>query len=137
MSRRGRFAAYGALGWCAEVVWTALGEYRKTRDPRLMGHTSVWMFGVYGLMQPLYEPLHDLMRSRGVPPAARAAAYSAGFLAIEYGTGRALRALLGEAPWDYSAAPVHLHGLIRADYAPVWAAAGLGMEPVHDALARR
>jgi len=128
-----RFGTYGLLGWCAEVAFTTVGEYAKTRDPRLSGHTSLWMFPIYGLMAPLYEPLHDALRDRA-PAPARAAVYAAGFFAFEYGTGRLLRELVGDAPWDYSHAPLHLHGLIRADYLPVWAAAGLAMEHVHDRL---
>ena len=41
------------------------------------------------------------------------------------------------APWDYSHARRHLHGLIRLDYLPLWAGAGLALEPVHDRLTRR
>ena len=48
-----------------------------------------------------------------------------------------LRAVVGEAPWDYSDARHHLHGLIRLDYLPLWAGAGLALEPVHDRLTRR
>jgi hypothetical protein len=94
------------------------------------------MFPVYGLMQPLYEPLHDAMRGR-VPAPARAAAYGLGFLALEYSTGRVLRHVLGDAPWDYTYARRHVHGLIRPDYFPLWAALGLAMEQVHDRLAGR
>lgn len=91
------------------------------------------MFPIYGLIQPLYEPLHDAMRGR-LPVPARAAAYGAGFLAIEYGTGWALRRALGKAPWDYSDAPLHIDGLIRLDYFFLWAVCGLALEPVHDRL---
>jgi len=47
-----------------------------------------------------------------------------------------LRLALGEAPWDYSHARWNLHGLVRAEYVPLWALAGLGLERVHDALTR-
>ncbi len=93
------------------------------------------MFPIYGLVQPLYEPLHD--RVRHLPGPVRGAAYSVGFLAIEYATGWALRRAVGQAPWDYTYARVHLHGLIRPAYLPMWAAMGLALEPVHDHLAGR
>ena len=137
-SRRGRFAAYSLLGWCTEVVFTGVHDYVRDRDPRLPARTHLYMGPICGLMQPLYEPLHDALVERGVPAPARAAAYAAGFLGVEYATGWLLRRALGDAPWDYSYAEGrNVHGLIRPDYAPYWAAAGLAMERVHDRLAGR
>jgi uncharacterized membrane protein len=136
IGRPGRFAAYGLIGWCAEVVFTGLHDYLRTRDPRLPARTSLWMFPIYGLLQPAYEPLHDAMRGR-VPAPARGAAYAAGFFAVEYATGRILRRLIGRAPWDYSYARWHVQGLIRPAYAPIWALAGLALEPVHDRMTGR
>lgn len=134
-SRLGRFVVYGALGLATELVFTGLKDLVRARGRRFQGHTSPWMFPVYGLAQPLFEPAHDAMRGR-VPAPLRALAYAAGFTAVEYASGRVLRASLGRAPWDYSHARWNLDGLIRADYAPLWALAGLGLERVHDALTR-
>jgi uncharacterized membrane protein len=64
----------------------------------------------------------------------RAAAYGVGFAAVEYASGRVLRRVRGEAPWDYSHARVHVHGLVRADYVPLWGAYGLALELLHDML---
>jgi len=135
-SRLGRFAAYGLIGWCTEVVATGVHDYFRHRDPRLPSRTSLWMFPIYGLLQPLYEPLHDSLRERA-PAPARAAVYGVGFFAVEYATGWALRRALGDAPWDYSYARRHLNGLVRPDYFPGWAAMGLAMEAVHDRLSGR
>jgi hypothetical protein len=70
----GRFAAYGLLGWCGEVAFTGVHDFIKTRDPRLPSRSSLWMFPIYGLLQPLFEPLHDAMRGRVSAPV-RAAVY--------------------------------------------------------------
>jgi uncharacterized membrane protein len=134
-TKRGRFAAYGLLGWCAEVVFTGVHDYVRFRDNRLPSRSSVWMFPVYGLLSPLYEPLHDALRDR--PVVVRAAAYALGLMAVEYSTGSVLRRLLGRAPWDYSDARRHIDGLVRPDYFPLWAAFGLALEPVHDVLTGR
>jgi uncharacterized membrane protein len=131
----GHFVAYGLIGWCAEVLFTGIHDFIRDRDNRLPSRSSIWMFPVYGLLAPLYEPLHDAVRDKPVP--VRAAAYGIGFLAVEYATGRVFRKVLGQAPWDYSYAKRHVHGLIRPDYFPIWAAAGLALEPVHDVLAGR
>jgi uncharacterized membrane protein len=135
MTGRSRFALYGVLGWCAEVVFTAIVGFIGRRDRRLTGQTSLWMFPIYGLVQPLYEPLHDALRHR-LSASGRALVYALGFFAVEYLSGRLLRKVVGEAPWDYSHARFHLHGLIRLEYVPLWAGAGLGLERLHDRLSR-
>lgn len=136
-SPTGRFVVYGLLGWCGEIFFTGLHDFARDRDRRLPSRTSMWMFPIYGLLQPAFEPLHDALRRRRVTAPLRAVAYALGFLAFEYSTGWLLRRVLGEAPWDYSYARRHVHGLIRFDYAPMWAAAGLALEPVHDTLVGR
>ena len=133
--RAERFVAYGLVGWCAEVVFTGLAAYLRRRDRTLAAQTSVWMFPIYGSMAPLFESLHDRIRDRPVP--VRLAAYGAGFLAGEYASGWLLRRVLGKAPWDYFDAKHHVHGLVRLDYFPIWALAGLAMERLHDRLRGR
>ena len=135
-SAAGRFLAYGLLGWCGEVLFTGLHDFARDRDNRLPSRTSLWMFPIYGLLLPMFEPLHDALRDRA-PAPVRALAYAAGFFGVEYCSGRLLRAVLGRAPWDYSSARRNLHGLIRFDYSPIWGLAGLALEPVHDRMTGR
>ena len=90
------------------------------------------MLPIYASIQPLYEPLHDALRDRS--RVERAAAYAAGFLAVEYASGAILRASRGSAPWDYAEARFNVNGLVRLDYAAYWAAAGLALESLHDSL---
>ena len=90
------------------------------------------MLPVYGGAHLLFEPVHDALRTRS--PLLRACAYGAGFTAWEYAAGRVLRAARGAAPWDYSHARANVGGLIRSDYVPLWASAGLVYERLHDAL---
>ena len=122
-----RAIAYGVLGLATELAFTGLVR----RRPR----TSLWVFPIYALARPLYEPVHDALRGRS--PGVRGLVYAFGFGGIEYAGGRALRAARGAAPWDYSHARWHLHGLARADYLPLWGLYGLALETVHDRLARR
>jgi hypothetical protein len=131
-----RFVAYGLLGWCAEVVWTAAIDFVRTRDARLAGTTYLWMFPIYGAIAFLYEPLHDALR--GWPWLGRAAAYAIGFTAVEWASGWAIERATGRCPWDYVAggARLAINPYVRWDYFPVWAAAGLLLEPVHDFLVR-
>ena len=128
-----RFVVYGLLGWVAEIVWTAVSEkWKGAGGWRLQGWTYLWMFPIYGLCAPLFEPVHD--RIRYLPMALRGGVWVTGFFAVEYAAGWALRRLTGRCPWDYTGARFHLHGLIRWDYAPLWFCFGLFMEQVHDRL---
>ena len=126
-----RTLIYSAVGFAAEVAFSALHDLKRGERVRL--RTSAWMFPIYALITPLFEPLHDSIRHR-LPTAQRAAVYGTGFLAVEYASGSLLRVTRGDAPWDYSYARVHLNGLIRPDYLFLWAAAGLGLERLHDRL---
>lgn len=129
-----RFFLYGLLGWGVEVVWTSVSERLRGQpgDWRLRGHTSLWMFPIYGLLAPLYEPLHNSLRDWHW--FMRGAIYLLGIWFIEYASGWLLRRLTGKCPWDYSDLRGHLHGLIAWEYAPVWFVFGLALEPVHDFL---
>ncbi len=132
-----RFVLYGLLGWAIEIVWTVLSSTvgGAQRGWRLAGTTYLWMFPIYGLLAPLYEPLHDAIRAWPWP--LRGLLYGLGFLAVEYVAGWLLRRLTGACPWDYTGrCRRHLHGLIRLDYGPLWALLGLALEPVHDLLVR-
>jgi len=121
-----RFLAYGLVGWTTDsvFVWAHTGRRRAS---------SPLNVAVYGLALPLFEPVHDRIRNR--PAALRAAVYGAGIMAVELASGRALRRGLGRAPWDYGDHRLTVDGLVRLDYLPLWAAYGLALERLHDALA--
>jgi Putative ABC-transporter type IV len=127
-SRLCRYVSYGLAGWAVDSLFVAARTGR--RRP-----TSLVNVPVYGLAQPLFEPLHDRLRRRGV--ALRAAAYGVGILGVEYASGQLLRGVIGRAPWDYGRARFAVDGLVRLDYLPLWAAYGLGLERLHDMLTRR
>lgn len=129
-----RFWIYGLLGWCFEIVWTAVtGKVRGVeKDWRLTGHTYLWMLPIYGLLAPVGEPVHNALR--GQIWIVRGLAYLVGIWAVEFITGWLLRKLTGKCPWDYSHLRGNLQGIIALEYAPVWFLFGLGFEHVHDAL---
>ncbi len=120
-----RFLAYGLTGWAIDslYVWLHTGRRRPS---------SLLNVPVYGLAQPLFEPVHDRLRDR--PLALRGTAYGLGILCVEYVSGRVLRRLLGQAPWDYEAAAFEIDGLVRPDYLPLWALFGLALERLDDVL---
>lgn len=132
-----RFLIYGALGWCAEIIWTAVTRKisGRVQDWLLIGETSLWAFPMYGLIAFLYEPLHDALRAQFF--LIRALVYLIGFWVVEYVGGWLVLKITGKRPWDYSKAPGgSLNGLIRWNFALVWPLVGLALEPLHDFLVR-
>lgn len=131
-----RFAVYGLLGWCAEIVWTALLDFVRTRDWRLAGTSYLWMFPIYGSIAFLYEPVHDAIRT--TPVGVRALVWAVGFTAVEWASGWVIERATGRCPWDYAAAGARfaVNPYVRWDYLPLWAIVGLALEPVHDFLVR-
>src|SRR3954447_159127 len=129
-----RSLIYGLLGWGMEIVWTGLPT-RRPIDWTLRGHSYLWMLPIYALIGPLYEPVHDHLRRVALP--LRALIYAAGFIGVETITGTLLKRLTGRCPWDYTGKTRwQVGGVTRFDYAPVWAALGLALEPLHDTLVR-
>jgi hypothetical protein len=128
----GRTSVYSLVGLATEIAFSALHDVKRGKPVKL--RTSPWMLPIYALIAPLYEPLHRRLARQ--PVHVRAAAYGAGFLAVEYTTGTVFRIVRGEAPWDYTYARVHLHGLIRPEYFFFWAAAGLALEHLHSELTK-
>ena len=133
-----RFVLYGLFGWCAEIVWTvantAIPAFAagKRIDTRLMGHTYLWMFPIYGGGGLLFELVHRSLAAWPWP--ARGLGYTLGCFAVEYASGWLIKRTAGTIPWDYSGRRWHVHGLIRLDYAPVWFAFGLILEHVEVAV---
>jgi uncharacterized membrane protein len=130
-----RFAVYGLLGWCMEIVFTATRRAVSGRgDRRLWGESYLWMHPIYGAGGLAMEVVHRGTRRR--PWWVRAIAYAASCLAIEYVAGWLLRRATGKCPWDYGSRGINVDGLARLDYAPYWAVAGLAAEPIASALRR-
>ena len=128
-----RFGLYGCLGWSAEIVWTAL---TGKRDKHLRGHSYLWMFPIYGCLALLYDPIQAFICEFPFP--LRAGMYGIGFLLIEYLSAWTLDWSLGTVPWDYNRSKPgyrwNVKGYIRLDYLPLWAFAGLLLEPIHHAI---
>ena len=108
-----RFLVYGFVGWTLDslFVWANTGRRRPS---------GLLNLPVYGLAQPLFEPVHDRIGRR--PLVLRATTYGTGVLGVEYACGRLLRRLVGRVPWDYGGARFDIDGLVRLDYLPLWAA---------------
>lgn len=117
------FLKCGIAGWCIEILFTAMNSLRR-RDMTLKGNTSLWMFPIYGsiaFLKPLFtllKPLHFIIR--GI-------IYAICIFFGEYVSGRWLTKR-DICPWNYKKHKWHVNEVIRLDFLPCWAAAGLAYE---------
>jgi hypothetical protein len=131
-----RFLAYGLAGCSIESAFSTALTGRRDGHARVHGPSTVWMLPIYGLAMPLFEIVHDAVRQR--PAWQRGSVYAAGILGVEAATGLLLKRVTGRIPWDYSgSSPFAVAGLIRLDYAPLWAGLGLTGERLHDQMVGR
>ena len=117
------FLRCGMAGWCLEILWTGLHSFR-VRDQKLTGHSSLWMFPIYGcaaFLKPLMRKLSSVaLWKRGL-------IYMICIYMGEYFSGRLLF-LKNACPWNYEKSPWNIHRVIRLDFAPLWFMAGLIFE---------
>ena len=129
-----RFIVFGILGWCVEILWTGLHSL-LLGDGALTAKTYLWMFPIYGLAA-FVSPVFLALR-RYCPLWQRLGLYSFTIFLVEFATGWLLRMAIGVCPWDYGDIPFSVMGLIRLDYAPLWAALGYFFEEVSLFLAKK
>lgn len=119
------FITCGILGWCIEILFTALYSLRK-RDFTLKGTTSVWMFPIYGLAA-LLNPFCKLVK--GKPVILRGLLYAFCIYLVELTSGLFLRKK-ELCPWDYGHSKWHIAHVIRLDFLPNWMLTGLLYEKI-------
>ena len=124
-----RYIIYGLLGMNMEIFWTGLAPSGE-KTLNFIGHTSIWMFFIYGLAVVVLEPVHRLIGNENW--FLRGCVWASVIFALEFMSGGLLR-LFGIEAWRYTGG-LSVMGLIRLDYAPVWFAVGLIFERVHDLL---
>lgn len=124
-----RFVIYGLLGLNIEILWTGLTS-AIGGNLNLIGHTSVWMFFIYGSAVFLLEPVHNKIPH--INPILRGLIWTVLIFVIELVSGLLLR-LFGIEAWHYTS-PLSILGVIRLDYAPAWFIVGLIFEKIHSAL---
>lgn len=117
------FVKCGTIGWCMEILFTALGALRRRELP-LTGKTSLWMFPIYG-SAALFKPLFTALKHCHI--LIRGTVYALLIFCAEYASGRFL-SKHSICPWNYNRHHWHVNGLIRVDYFPFWFLAGLVFE---------
>ena len=132
-----RFVIYGLVGWCIECIFTSVMDLASgAGDLRLMGYSYLWMHPIWGLGLMLGERLMGVLQRAGLNRVTRAFIGMGVCFAVEYTMGALLVALIGRAPWDYSAAMFNVDGLVRLDYAPFWWLCAWSVEPLFTIVRR-
>lgn len=114
------FIKCGLIGWCIEIIYTALLSLRR-RDMTLTGHTSIWMFPIYGSAF-LIKPLSGLVKGKVF--WIRGLFYAFLIYLIEFVSGCILMKKHA-CPWNYHRSKWQIHDVIRLDFAPFWFMIGL------------
>ena len=117
------FLKCGLTGWCLEILFTSMDSLRR-RDMTLKGHTSLWMFPIYG-SAAILSPVSRLLRGKSA--LTRGLTYTGLIFSIEYLTGRLL-SRRKSCPWDYHRSRWNIGRVIRLDFAPYLFCAGLLFE---------
>lgn len=126
---------FGSLGVALEVVFTALSDFRKTGNRRLLGFSYIWMFPIYATIPLFLRALEPVVA--GWAPPLKIALYVVIILIMEWLTGWAIRLAVGEAPWEreYRGKRWAVQSLVRLDYAPLWAVACAYFQWMYNRLA--
>jgi hypothetical protein len=124
-----------STGITLEVFWTAMGDFIKKKDLRLMGNSYIWMIPVYGLVPFIYKI--TLSNFQNCSIFLRGFIYMIAFYLLEYTFGFTIKQLTGRCPWDYSKhyvkifgkrRKVHFQKIITLEYAPAWYIYGILFE---------
>ena len=122
---KNNFIRCGICGWGLELLWTGFLSFRR-REWKLTGHSSLWMFPIYG-MAAFLKPLSNFLCSKKCSFLLRGFLYMLFIFTAEYMSGSLLKKHHC-CPWDYSGTHFQINGVIRLDYAPLWFFCGLLFE---------
>ena len=122
------FVIFGIVRIFGEIVFTSVKKSIGEKNIDFQGHSSLWMFPIYGMAGFLVAPLYSNLSQFSI--LLRGFIYMVLIFAVEYGTGTILKKLPGNCSWHYNS-KYAISGLIRLDYAPVWFIAGLLMERLY------
>ena len=122
-----RFVIFGILGLVAALVVDSTKKSIASRKIEWQVQTSLVLFPLFGLIAVVYPIV--AIRISSMPWYGRGIVYTLVFFAAQYAIGFALTKL-NRCPWSYQGKG-SLGGLIQLADAPVWFAAGLGVEHIY------
>lgn len=133
---------FGCIGISTEVAFVALLEdiacfqEKGFIDPRLVGHSYVWMFFIYMWIPFVYDYIYPKLKHLNI--LFRLFIYATILIFVEFVAGATLEVFTGICPWDYTGKTVFsILGWTRLDYFPFWMLFGLFCEKLCGEISRR
>jgi hypothetical protein len=118
------FLFFICIGVTTEVVFVAITNFLNNEPLcgstaiSLAGKSYIWMCPIYALIPLFGKILYPKVGH--YPFAIRLIIYLLCVYSVEFSAGFLLKQLNGTCPWEYQTG-WHIMGLIRLDYAPMWA----------------
>lgn len=132
---------FGCIGIATEITFVALldniagFQEKGFIDPRLIGHSYVWMFFLYMWIPLAYHFVYPKLQH--IHLLIRLLIYACLFIVIEFVAGLGLDVCTGICPWDYTGKTIFsILGYTRLDYFPFWMLFGFFCEKICQKLAK-
>ena len=122
------FALFGVIGVCFEVFINSIQKFMKTREITLMGHSSIWMFFIYGTSYFIILYVTTFFLNFNI--LIRGFIYMILFYMLEFSSGFILKKFK-MIPWDYSEFKYNFKGIIALQFAPLWYIGGIFLETIY------
>jgi len=122
------FVLFGIIGISAEIFVSAILEFIKTKNKKFLGHSSPWMFFVYG--SAYFIILFGTTYLMNLNIFIRALIYMFIFYLMEFVSGSILKKF-NAIPWDYSNFKYNFKGIITLEFAPLWFFGGIILEALY------
>jgi uncharacterized membrane protein len=121
------FVLFGIIGITAEVFFTSITSLiKKEKNRAMMGHSSFWMFFVYGSVY--FIILFGRTYLLGLNLFERGFVYLILIYAVEFISGSILNKF-NATPWNYSKDMKYdYRGIICLEFAPLWYVGGMLFE---------
>lgn len=119
-------------GITMEVFWTSIANYIKNKNPKLTGHTYLWMFLIYAIVPFIYILILKYFTDTNI--FLKGLIYMTCFYLLEFFSGLLIRKIIGISPWNYESHKIkifgkkyksHFKGLVCLEFAPVWYLCGI------------
>lgn len=122
------FVLFGILGISAEIFGTSIHSFIKKKDKAFRGHSSLWMFFIYGSSYFIILFATSFFMNFNI--LIRGLIYMILLYALEFGSGFILKKFKA-MPWNYSKLKYNFKGIVCIECAPLWFAGGIILEKIY------
>jgi len=117
------FVLFGIIGVSAEVFFVSITNIFKKKDRCLKGHSSLWMFFIYGIVYLIILFGRTYFSDYSI--FLRGLIYLVLIYALEFTSGSLLKKFKA-IPWDYRKdTKYNFRGIISLEFLPIWYVGGI------------